>query len=244
MPKKYVKRVRKGVRGSKRRSGRVGRSRRKNRSTPNLIVANFPGKNPVPRRYMCKLTYSQIITLSGSGVRRSADQVFSMNSCFDPDISGGGHQPRYFDQFSTMYSMYRVLGSSISVKALPIDSATPQQNIYVAVVPSNTDVSLNNSVYFDISELPYSRVKYGNLYGSRMNIKSYHKIHKIAGVSPLVVKNDDAFRAKTTNNPSTQTYWHVVAGTMDETSTSLACRALVTVTYYVSFEDPITPTYS
>lgn len=246
MPKKYVKRARKGLRRSKRVAGRVTRYRRKNISKPSLIVAKFPGKNPFPRRYLTKVSYSDVIALQGGGVNRSVDQVFRMNSLFDTDLTGTGHQPRYFDQIMTMYNFYRVLGCKIKVKFMSQASSTAlsAHNTFVSVIPRNQSASMTGAYMLDINEIPYSKTSFGNQYKGSISVSKYHKIHQIAGVSPSVVKNDDAYRAQELANPSTETYWHVVCGALDTGELNWYGRVMVTIDYYVSFEDPRTPTSS
>ena len=51
-----------------------------------------------------------------------------MNSLFDPDQTGTGHQPYYFDQFAALYNRYTVLGSKLTAEfsLLPSAIATAQ----------------------------------------------------------------------------------------------------------------------
>ena len=68
-----------------------------------------------PDRIVTRLRYDNagaMTTTSGS----IAKQVWAMNSCFDPDVTGGGHQPLYFDQFSTIYDQYAVIKSKVIVR--------------------------------------------------------------------------------------------------------------------------------
>lgn len=216
----------------------------KNKSSLSRVVAKFPGKNPLPRKYVCKLTYSDIVNINGSGVFRSVDRVFSHNSIFDPDVTGTGHQPRYYDQLAGIYDFYRVLGCKIKVNYIPTDATAPQQNHYMCVIPSNDPSNLNNQNYLNLSELPYSKVVVNNLYGQRSRIQSYHSVSRVAGVNSSTVKNDDAFRSQVALNPATRTFWHVVCGTLDEANLSISGRLVVDITYYVQFENPLTPSAS
>lgn len=73
-----------------------------------------------PDKLVTNLRYVDTFRLTGNaGVPGS--NVFRMNSLFDPDLSGVGHQPMYFDQLcgaagTGPYLKYRVLGSKITVK--------------------------------------------------------------------------------------------------------------------------------
>jgi len=67
----------------------------------------------IPDRFRTKLVYGgggQIT--SGSAL---VDKIWNINSVFDPDQSGVGHQPRYFDQLALLYNRYRVLSATFDV---------------------------------------------------------------------------------------------------------------------------------
>jgi len=56
---------------------------------------------------------------SGATINSSGNcwdyQCFNVNSCYDPDASFGGHQPRYYDQIKQFYTYARVLRFSLRV---------------------------------------------------------------------------------------------------------------------------------
>lgn len=67
---------------------------------------------PFPIAKRCTLRYSDIYTMTSTS-GSVALQVFKLNSAYDPDSTGAGHQPRFFDQFCTAtgpYLNYRVRG--------------------------------------------------------------------------------------------------------------------------------------
>lgn len=73
-----------------------------------------------PDKMVTNLRYVDAINLTGA-VGTVGANVFRMNSCYDPDLTGTGHQPMYFDQIcgavgSAPYSKFRVIGSRITVK--------------------------------------------------------------------------------------------------------------------------------
>jgi len=41
--------------------------------------------------------------------------VFSPQNCFDPNVTGPGHQPMYFDQLAAVFNKYKVHGATIKV---------------------------------------------------------------------------------------------------------------------------------
>lgn len=62
-----------------------------------------------------KLCYSDVINLT-STLSSIAKYAFRMNSCFDPDFTGTGHQPTYYDIYTQIYQKYHVLGAKLWVE--------------------------------------------------------------------------------------------------------------------------------
>lgn len=67
-----------------------------------------------------KLAYSQVIRLtSGTTGLAGTSQVFRVNSLYDPDLTGTGHQPYGYDQICAAagpYSRYKVLGCNVTTR--------------------------------------------------------------------------------------------------------------------------------
>ena len=101
------------------RSGRMyGRSNSKRKALsfrrPSRIRAslgNFSSTKTVALRYVDNFT----LDASGTG---SAVHVFSVNSIFDPNVTGTGHQPMFHDNYQSIYGKYRVNYATITVVPL------------------------------------------------------------------------------------------------------------------------------
>lgn len=98
------------------RASRVGRSRMARYSRGRFVSRML---NPLTfNRFVTTLTYYDTITLDPASNAitslNGAMWQFRANSCYDPDYTGTGHQPMYFDNFATFYNRYRVLYSKIT----------------------------------------------------------------------------------------------------------------------------------
>lgn len=71
-----------------------------------------------PDRVKTKLHYCDVVQLAASAGNPAIYQ-FRMNDLFDPDYTGTGHQPQWFDQLAAVYSNYKVLGSKITATFIP-----------------------------------------------------------------------------------------------------------------------------
>lgn len=69
----------------------------------------FPKKIMMTHKYH---SYIQVASVAGS----TWVQNFSANGMYDPDITGTGHQPMYYDQASAVWAHWTVVGSKITVK--------------------------------------------------------------------------------------------------------------------------------
>lgn len=99
-----------------------GRKPRKRTSERRVVV----WKPPKPRRHLplagfpkqklVKLRYVQEVEIVTPNTGVSKSIPFVANGCYDPFYPIGGHQPKGFDQWMSVYSHYNVLGSKINVK--------------------------------------------------------------------------------------------------------------------------------
>lgn len=88
------------------------------KSVQNFRAPRWAGKQKAgfPRELRMKHVYVTIGTLlSTAGSQPTA--IYSCNGMYDPDISGAGHQPMYFDQLTAIYNHYTVLSSKITIRA-------------------------------------------------------------------------------------------------------------------------------
>lgn len=121
-----------GGRRKRTKRSRVARSKRK-RTVRNLSTVKlglgFPKKVLVTHKYN-----EQVAINTGAGGLMS-NQLFSCNGMFDPNTTGVGHQPYYFDQLTTLYDHYCVIGSKIKLRIAKSD---------VTTVPCTVGVYIND----------------------------------------------------------------------------------------------------
>jgi hypothetical protein len=69
-----------------------------------------------PDQLKCTLKYKETgISFSGA---TPAAQVYRVNSLFDPNLTGIGHQPNYFDQLTAVYGQYLVTAAKVSARII------------------------------------------------------------------------------------------------------------------------------
>lgn len=96
-----------------RNSAKLTRANESVKSVPQLAL----GRNlcyGFPPKLLTKLRYCDTIPLT-STVGSLAKNIFYVNSTFDPDNTGTGHQPLYRDTFAAIYDQYAVVSAQIKV---------------------------------------------------------------------------------------------------------------------------------
>ncbi len=92
-----------------------------------------------PHRLVSKLRYHEAFTISmTSGALNT--QIYRWNSTFDPNATGGGHQPLYRDTFAAIYDHYAVISAHAEIKFV---NATADTLICGVVTDDDTTPSGN-----------------------------------------------------------------------------------------------------
>jgi len=141
------------------------------RRTTKFSVPRWTGK-PVggfPKELRMTHRYCAVITM-GSAAGAASTQQFSCNGMFDPDVTGAGHQPLYFDQLTAIYNHYTVLASKITLKFVARTAATCGTHCVVFV---NDDSALTATSVYGLSEQNSSA--YGELTPAGNNVLTLRK---------------------------------------------------------------------
>lgn len=127
-----------GARRPARRAYKARPRRLSNRSTA-LTIPRAPSSGGFPPTMTTNMRYCDNILLT-SYTGSVAGNIFRINSLFDPDYTGVGHQPLYFDQFAASYGRYVVLGCKATYRFATLsqspDSA-PVGPYQIGVIGSN-----------------------------------------------------------------------------------------------------------
>lgn len=220
-----------------RRKNRGNKYRPKSYNKYNKPSKVFSRTAYVPDESFMKFSYTDNIqVVSSTGVPQIT--YYAGNSLFDPDITGVGHQPLGYDQWSAFYSKYCVYGSKISVTVLNASGTTAgTQNVECVLLPISSNVSTSViSAMTDIEEMyeyPYCSMRAGNIVGGAPNLrlKGYMSTAKIDGVPKLKIPIDNAYSALIAANPANLWRWVIGLQSSDESDT-VTTRLLIKVTYY------------
>lgn len=237
MPKTPISRKRTGPYST----GRSGKkARRSLMSALNAVAASAP-RSPgfrVPRSIAMKpfadsqrvsLRYVETITLDNSTATSIQQHIFSANSMFDPDVTSTGHQPYGFDQWSTVYNMYRVDSSVIHVEWMPATDTASNQSL--------AGIQLNdaNGTFGLIAE---QIAEQGNCVYGLLDTNVRKMKYKFSRYRFFAGKTVESTQAAIGSNPSNQAYFAVFLGPMQIGDDPRLQRATVTITYNCVFFEP------
>lgn len=143
----------------------------------------FSELDPFPVRQNVKFTVSdtKIYTAGALGVYGN-ENIYRLNSIFDPDQTGVGHQPYGHDQMALLYKQYKCYGVNIVVEIVD-----PSEDALVVGIKLDTPSGgavLTGAPIDAIKEQPMSLTKVLNATGSqRATVKQYMPMYQLMGVT-------------------------------------------------------------
>jgi hypothetical protein len=197
------------------------------------------GRSVIANRYLTKLVYSDSFNLSNA-VGSTAWQQFRINDLFDPDFTGGGHQPMGFDQFCpTLFSRFVVTGCKVVVegrfRSSNLDTAPVTGNFFMGahpVVTSNPPSGMSavneSRQYISVTRTDQERIR----------IVKYYDNAKVNGISRRVLLSEENYSGNSSSSPQKSTILNV-GFTPTDITTTVNCQFSVTLVYYVQFYSPV-----
>ncbi len=223
-----------------RSAGRRGSMRRKRRKValPVRIVKKHRRRRLTGTRRSGLLPQGKVVSVSyfftntlDLAAGTHATHVYSANGAFDPDVTGGGHQPRGFDQWASLYTKYTVMSSKITCKAQSPTNVQP----YVLSIRTQFSGEANDVDPETIFEL------HGNRYSSKPSHLETCKTVKHACIPRRFVDNSvesqDHLAALFSANPVTNISYKITAARLGAAAGGNV-RIWGTITYKLKLLEP------
>jgi hypothetical protein len=132
-----------------------------------LTQQNNPylNRGPFPPQIFTKHRYVETVTLTtGTGGILGTAQTFRLNSLYDPNLSGSGHQPYGYDEASTIYGRYCVTNVEASIT---VSSSTDSNNVVCYTIsPAGFTPSVAGSSINDMMETAGGNAIFSNVSGT------------------------------------------------------------------------------
>lgn len=145
---------------------------------------------PIPQRFIVKMKYADDVYANASGL-----YTFNLNSIFDPNRTGAGHQPYGFDQFATLYNRYRVISCSWRVTA-PSSTNTVQ----LGCIPTNE--AITPATFAELKENPRAKYVIQHVGGNVQLCKGRAYIPSLVGRTKAQYMADDRYQATVLTDPA------------------------------------------
>lgn len=155
---------------------------------------------PIPSRYICKMKYSANVATDIAG-----NYVFNLNSLYDPDRTGTGHQPYGYDPLSQLYNRYRVISCGWRISS---PSGSYRQ---IGCIPSN-DLGITWSIN-DLKENPRAKYIVQSVGGGTMTLTGKSYIPALMGRTRSQYMADDNYQAVVSASPSEQALLYIHTAT-------------------------------
>lgn len=210
-------------RSIRRRKSKLRYAKRKRTTLVNKSLTPFAS------RFITQMKYSESYLLSSSN---NYTQIMNLNSIFDPNRTGIGHQPYGRDQLDQIYNRYRVIKCSFVINGY----STTGDPIRLVALPTN-DVLGPTYGASELVENPRARWIVQMPGGSTQYLKNSVYIPALMGRSKAQYMADDRFQATQDTSPAEAALLYIVTGAMNG---DIAVNTHITVTlkYTVEFFDP------
>jgi hypothetical protein len=126
------------------------------------------------------------------------DYQFRLNSIFDPDLSGTGHQPYGYDTFATLYNRYRVFKCDYDITIVN-QSTGPATT---TVLCCNNATAFTNATLASESTGAVTKVLTGSAALSTVHFRGSVDLPSLTGQTPTQYMAEDRYQAVFSQNPS------------------------------------------
>lgn len=187
----------------------------------------------VPDKIIVKLPYSELVTFGDAlGVQ---DYVFNLNSIYDPNRTGVGHQPLGYDQWAQFYNRYRVLGAKVVVQAN--NNATVGTTMSI-IGNNSAGLILGSDATMEQQHMKRMVLSSGQGGKNAGTLVKYFSNARVTGVSNYVYRSSDQYQAQFGANPTEIIVAHLYQeNLLAPGGQASGVIARVNITYYVELFD-------
>ncbi len=209
------------------RKFRQRKRRRRFRKKSGVPRGIIPNTRLVKHRYIDNDVY-----LNSTSGGSPASYIFSANGMFDPDITGVGHQPLAFDEMTTLYNHYTVVGCKITYTIVSQDNGYA----HVVAVKLSTDTTPTSDME---NLLENGKCRWAILPRADGGVVSKLTLrvnpNKFLGISKPM--SEDDLKGTAAANPAKQAYLQLSCGPLQPVDT-YGVRGQVTIEYTAVWSSP------
>lgn len=187
------------------------------------------GRTGLGNRTFVKLVYSQKINGGGTTLGTAGTLQFNLNSLFDPDRTGVGHQPMGFDQLAALYERYIV--TRAEYKLTMVNSSTTQNTIYVINVSDAVTTSPDMEQYIEQGNCRVGMLTTANGGDAQVKLSGMVNLWELQGLDYSEYMSSNGSDALVSANPTDIGVLNIV--TCDAgAGTCASWNGIIEITYY------------
>jgi hypothetical protein len=168
-----------------------------------------------------ELTFEYADLIVAAATANSYVYQWAPNTGFDPNYTAAGAQPVGWDEWTALFTAYRVVSFEIDTQ-VSMRTATSS----LAVACAATVGAPGSADYFDIAGARYSKMASTTSGAEPAKLKLSLSVAEVMGVLPITALTDDSFQAAMTGTPSRQVIYTVAIETAGATDTISICQRL------------------
>lgn len=192
-----------------------------------------------PKRLVNHMRYEIGMTLASSATnfQCGVENVWRLNSVFDPDLTGGTHQPYGFDQMAGLYNQYRVSSAKVQITAIP--GAASQPGILVIQgQPAVSSSALTGTAATDVGERSVGALLCLDATGRSKTFSKNFVIHQLEGLSYVEWAGDQQYQSVNTTSPALTPFLRLAYATCNG-SASVSLAVVVKIEFEITWFDGI-----
>lgn len=197
--------------------------------------------NPLPMNQTVSLRYVENIDLAPGAVGAAAKYVWRCNGPYDPNMTGVGHQPMFWDTYANMYNHAVVIGAKIRAKVWSESSNTTYGSMVGIKIDDDATISQNVMTVMELKDPLFKvRMMRTNAGGNQAvaNITHTYSPKKFFGIKDIK-DNRENIGSLTNTTPSEQAYWVLFWQHVDGSTTFTSnLKGYVIIDYIISFSEP------
>lgn len=222
-------------RGSRRGTGKRGPKQRNALAVRPVSLP--PRMYGFPEKMYTRMRYCDVYNLV-STAGAVAKQLLRINSTFDPDYTGSGHQPLYRDTYASIYDFYSV--AKATVKATFTSNASTSSMLVGVVVEDDTSSSTNFNVLLEQNAGTHLMLPNNTSSIANRTVSQSWDAASYFGIDPF---SSQGYKTPIGTDPVDPAYMLLYAIPADGTSTTTT-TVMIELEQWVLWTDLSTPTVS
>lgn len=182
----------------------------------------------LPDKLRTKIMYAESLTL-GPFTPATLSKAFNLSTPYDPDPAIGGGQPTYWDQLSTIYQAYNVVGAKMTARfATPDNTGVTNNGPYMIGITGSRASTLSTTDAPTLSTQPQT--------GHDLIVEGLTKTLSTM-YYPSMLNADGTNQGRTSGVTPTPTAYYGIVWASPQVAATGAMTIVVTIEYTVDFYD-------